>query len=1094
MSLFPIWRGEILVPNSGTVKERVGGNIITHTLFEPFWTKAEIFSSEIVGHEIIRTPCRPPFDEMYIRLRGARKKSLEKLVLASTSELRLSSTTQTLEDFSLENSDIISDLNNPETLRASWAESFLFRQANMDLKIDGLRRPQIGALHAISAHFAVGHDFEEATIVLPTGTGKTETMLASLVYGQLEKLLVVVPSEALRKQITTKFEQLGILRQLGCIPTGSFNPRVACLKTGLKSKEEAQELLEKSNVIVTLPNTLEASHAEAAKLLCDGCSDLFVDEAHHISAPTWKKVKDRFRNNRVVQFTATPFRRDKKHIGGKIIFNYSLSDAQKDGYYKPIRLETVEEFGESWKRDEAIAQKAVDILRRDLDAGFEHLLMARVTNCKKADEIVEIYKRIAPEFQPIAVYSGSGRSGINHVALSSLISKKEGSSRIVVCVNMLGEGFDLPNLKVAAIHENHKSLAITLQFIGRFTRNAENVGEAAVVINTADVNAEKSLESLYAEGADWDSVIGRLSEEKIEGELRLQEVIEDLRKSGTLHEKLSLWNLHPSLSTQVYRTKCKSWFPLDYLEALPKRGEYWHALSSENNVLVVVGYQESGVKWGRYENLKESSYELLIAYWDKENKTLFMNASDYDRMKVPQVAKVITDKDTELLSGEQVFRVLNNVELPLAKNLGSSRMGAISFTSYFGPNVTEGLASIEKSESLLNNIACLGYENGEKVLWGAAQRKGKIWQQKSGSIDDWLRWCAGTLKKLEDTSGTGTNITKGFLRPSTLEQPYSEHPISIQWGEYVQNSFSDYLAIRFDTDEVPLYLVDLKVDEVEADSAVLFSLSSESNLSQYRFKIDKNVENGYMYELVSGPEVSFRLSKESFRSFEEQMLVDPLIVRYADGTFSYNKFHIPFDLAADNFASDRLESWDWSGIPLNQESMGKEEKKDTVQYRSFENIRDEFDLIFNDDGPGEAADLVALKDVSEDEIRLTLVHCKNASKGNVSGAISNLYTVCGQAQKSITVKHEGIKKLSVALRRRHERWAKSGGTRFLKGDQKLLSFFVEKSRKVHLSFEVIIVQPSVSQSSYSEDMAKLLATTELFLKRTTEAEFRFIGS
>ena len=36
------------------------------------------------------------------------------------------------------------------------------------------------------------------------------------------------------------------------------------------------------------------------------------------------------------------------------------------------------------------------------------------------------------------------------------------------------------------------------------------------------------------------------------------------------------------------------------------------------------------------------------------------------------------------------------------------------------------LSEIEKKESNLSNIACLGYEEGERVLWGAAQRKGKI--------------------------------------------------------------------------------------------------------------------------------------------------------------------------------------------------------------------------------------------------------------------------------------------------------------------------------------------------------------------------------
>lgn len=64
--------------------------------------------------------------------------------------------------------------------------------------------------------------------------------------------------------------------------------------------------------------------------------------------------------------------------------------------------------------------------------------------------------------------------------------------------------------------------------------------------------------------------------------------------------------------------------------------------------------------------------------------------------------------------------------------------------------VTEGLVSIEKSDSALSHIACLGYEYGEKVLWGTAQKKAKIWQQSNGSIDDWITWCDRVYQKLSD--------------------------------------------------------------------------------------------------------------------------------------------------------------------------------------------------------------------------------------------------------------------------------------------------------------------------------------------------------
>lgn len=221
---------------------------------------------------------------------------------------------------------------------------------------------------------------------------------------------------------------------------------------------------------------------------------------------------------------------------------------------------------------------------------------------------------------------------------------------------------------------------------------------------------------------------------------------------------------------------------------------------------------------------------------------------------------------------------------------------------------------------------------------------------------------------------------------------------------------------------------------------------------------------------------------------------DPVIVRYADGTYSYNCYHIPVSLDAAEFPRDRLEAWEWGNIPLNRESIGKAGNEDTIQYRSFLNVADEYELVFNDDGKGEAGDLVCLKDVDESAIKLCLVHCKGALGGQVSNDIGNFYTVCGQAQKSITVKHLGIGRLYHDLKRRHEIWHREGRSRFLKGDMKVLSYFKGKARRSKLAFEVIVVQPGGSKPVLSATILKLLGTTELFLKTTTQGEFRVVVS
>jgi hypothetical protein len=93
---------------------------------------------------------------------------------------------------------------------ASWIDAFRYKREDVALKIDGLRPPQIGAIYAVQAHWTINVD--PATVVLPTGVGKTETMLSVLVAERCQRLLVVVPTDALRTQIAEKFLMLGLLK------------------------------------------------------------------------------------------------------------------------------------------------------------------------------------------------------------------------------------------------------------------------------------------------------------------------------------------------------------------------------------------------------------------------------------------------------------------------------------------------------------------------------------------------------------------------------------------------------------------------------------------------------------------------------------------------------------------------------------------------------------------------------------------------------------------------------------------------------------------------------------------------------------------
>ncbi|WP_399425222.1 DEAD/DEAH box helicase [Vibrio campbellii] len=975
----------------------------------------------------------------------------------------------------------------PTQIAKSWQNQFMFKAEDTESGALGLRTPQIGALHAISAEFSRSANIEPSTVVLPTGTGKTETMLATTIYHRCDKVLVLVPSNSLRDQVGDKFKTLGCLAELGVVPEQILYPAVVKIKKGIKTVEEAQKLLDSANVLVATPQILKSrfSNSGVLETICNACSHLFVDEAHHISANTWNGIKEQFVGKRVVQFTATPFRNDTQSLGAKIIYNYTMGEAQNAGYFTNVQLEPVEEYFQD-SMDLAIADKAIKLLQHDMDSGLDHLMMARVKTKERAKEVFNLYQKLAPELKPVLVHSDLSKTEQN----KRLAYLRAREAKVVVCVDMLGEGYDLPNLKIAAIHDHHKSLAVTLQFIGRFTRvsHKETLGSASVVVNIADPGVEGALQKLYALGADWDEVLRRLSENQIEREVRLQEVVDSLRGQGDLHEQLSLWNLRPSCSAMLFKTDCESWNPEKFTDIKFSHDEMWHSISTEENILVLLAVASTSVKWGHFKDVKDINYKILIAHWDNERNALLIYSNDYKGFKVEILAEKLCGESTYVMSGKQIFNVLNNIEYPLVNNLGSAQNGAISFTQFFGPNVTEGLSAVEKSASTLSNIAAMGYEDGNKVLWGCSERKGKVWSPKAGSIADWLLWAKAAWDKVVEGGNDDTNITRDFLRPQKIDNPHPYMPISIQWGEQLQVRNEEGVKIYFGPSSFYLYEVDLKVTRDEQTKEPILVFESFQTTSKYKLLIDQELTKGYDYQLLEGEPISIQVGNSEPRTLIEQMYHDPIFVYYADGSFSYNCYWVEVKDNIGSYSPDSLHSVEWT-VDITKESMGANLTTDTVQHQTWQLIDSEYDIVINDDDHGEAADLVAIKSLP-DKIILSLYHCKYSHGSEPGRRLSDLYEVCGQAQRSVRWKHVGLPYLYKHIQKREGAWKGRGQSRFLKGNMAQLESIKNRSRTTPIEFQVAVVQPGVSKEQITEEMLKLLGTTELFIKKTTLADLR----
>ena len=975
----------------------------------------------------------------------------------------------------------------PREIVASWKNSFLFREEGTNAADAGLRRPQLGAVHAIAAHLTVSAD--PATIVMPTGIGKTETMLSVLVYCQCQKAMVLVPSDALRAQIFGKFVTLGCLPDIGVLPNSICRPRVAMIKRGIRDSADAEKLVSAANVLVATPDVLESFSDDSIACMTSACTHLFIDEAHHVAAPTWRKIKERFQGKPILQFTATPFRRDGQSLEGSILYNYPLSSAQRDGYFKHIRLYQVEDYDDP-PCDEAVATRAVKVLREDLSNKLDHLMMARVRSIDRAEQVLKHYKRICPELNPVVVHSKMNKSDRQ----SAMDAVRKRQSRVIVCVDMLGEGFDMPNLKVAALHDIHKSLAVTLQFIGRFTRTTPNVGDAAVIVDVTDPKVPQELQALYAENPDWDHILRLMSETTIERQVVHQKLVDSFKSCGNLASQISLWNLRPAFSATLFRTECDAWTPASYAGCLRSGSQHWYALSTSENVLVVVVAREEEVKWGKYREIKDSTFELLVAHWDPDRKALFIHCSDEDFFRCRLVAEAICGSSASPVTGPNVCRIFGSVQRPMVRNLGASKAGNISFTMYFGPNVTDGLDQIERKTSQLSNLYGWGYEEGKKVSWGCSERKGKIWSSGGGTVSDWKDWCLGAWSKVTNESINEPELIKGFLRPKWIASRPSVVPLYVQWGERLVVEQEDRVWVCLGDREHELYEVDLEVDSFSEVGPLTFAVRANDSTAIYELDISTAHASGYEYIHRSGPPVSIRKGRAQKRSLQDYLGGDPLIFSYVDGSFSYNNVFVKVSENASLFALSGLNPIDWMGTDIRKESQGKERRIDSIQYRVIETIKNDYEIIFDDDSSGEAADIIALRQ-QNGKIELRLIHCKFSSKDTKGARIDDMYVLCGQAQKCIRWKHNGFGYLVNHMRRRNVRWQNDGQhTRFVKGTMKDLNQFKRLARNADVVLNVDVVQPGLAKSQVSDDILRLLSGTELFLKKTANATFQVLCS
>ena len=553
----------------------------------------------------------------------------------------------------------------------------------------GLRLPQFGALAAIQAHWSVCSDV--ATVVMPTGTGKTETMIVTIINERINRTLIVVPSNLLREQTVNKLCSFGILKEIGVVDRKSISPTVVLLKSVPKSDEELKNLLENSNVIVTTMSLVNKLKEEQCKKLVKFSEMLIVDEAHHIMAKSWQKFREKFVKKKILQFTATPFRNDGKKIDGKIIYNYPLHKAQEEGYFQKIHYYPIHEFNER-NGDMSIAKKAIACLERDIAEKKDHIVLVRTTKIERAEYLYEnIYNKYYSKYNPVLIVS-KNTAKEKKERMQCLKTLK---SRIVVCVDMFGEGIDIPNLKIAAIHDKYQSLPITLQFVGRFARTQYGLGDASVVTNIANETLKESVSDLYSQDSDWNSLLADMSEQAIGKEMSLQDLEKGFRGSGV--DGINIKQLLPQISMQAFRVKEDKphW---DNWKNIFREENCKYYFNEERNILIIIEAAETKLEWSSYREISNLNWELHLIYYNKNKKVVFVNSSI--KGNASKIVDCIFYKN-EKIKGECVFRCLYGINRLMLGTVGlnSAINGPIRYKMFAGVDIAQGISEAQKSTS-----------------------------------------------------------------------------------------------------------------------------------------------------------------------------------------------------------------------------------------------------------------------------------------------------------------------------------------------------------------------------------------------------------
>ena len=377
-------------------------------------------------------------------------------------------------------------------------------------------------------------------IVLPTGGGKTYTAAVWLLRNAIDrkkKILWIAHRQTLLDQAAETFQSYAYSEVIPSI--SSFRYRVI---SGAPEHDRTIDIDKKDDLLIISKDSIGRNLGALDKWL-EGEKEIFfiIDEAHHSTAKTYRKVidyvKGKVSNVKLIGLTATPFRTAESEQGllakiytdgvenGVFIHNdkgitYQIS--LKELINRQILSQPIIESyntGEDYAR--FIGAKDLEMIQR-LDILPEDLADDMVNNAARNKFIVEKYVQNKKKYGQTIVFA---LNVVHAIALCSLFNHygikagyvvssvkdvttgvtrsrednvkvfqeyREGKIQVLVNVNILTEGVDLPKTQSVFLTRPTVSKILMTQMIGRALRGEKAGGtKSAYIVSFIDDGLDK---------------------------------------------------------------------------------------------------------------------------------------------------------------------------------------------------------------------------------------------------------------------------------------------------------------------------------------------------------------------------------------------------------------------------------------------------------------------------------------------------------------------------------------------------------------------------------------------------------------------------